>query len=186
MNKQFCSLISKLAPGTPNTVFQPEDFLNRTDSNVYFCPLNAGYIYDHIPKLKPSVSCGLHNISSRLLKLCSPYISDSICDIINHVLETGIFPDDWKKEKVHLICMSDERNIPSNYRPISILPAMSKIIERVMNTQLLEYFQAVHPLAESQSGFRPNHSTSTALVSAVNLGFTKMDAVNLMVVYLLP
>ena len=45
------------------------------------------------------------------LKLCSPYVSDSICDIINHVLETGIFPDDWKKPKVHPIFKSDERNI---------------------------------------------------------------------------
>ena len=51
------------------------------------------------------------------------------------MLETGIFPDDWKKVKVHPICMSDERNIPSNYRPISILPvpAISKIIERVVS-----------------------------------------------------
>ena len=59
-----------------------------------------------------------------------------------NVLETGIFPDDWKKAKVHPIFKSDERNIPSNYRPISILPAISKIIERVMHSQLLEYFQA--------------------------------------------
>ena len=54
---------------------------------------------------------------------------------------------------------SDERNIPTNYRPISILPAISKIIERVMHTQLLEYFQAGNLLANSQSGFRPNHLT---------------------------
>ena len=47
-----------------------------------------------------------------------------------------------KKAKVHPIFKSDERNIPSNYQPISILPAISKIIERVMHSQLLEYFQA--------------------------------------------
>ena len=62
-------------------------------------PVNVGCILNLISNLKPSVSCGLDNISRRLLKLCSPYISDSICDIINHVLETGIFPDDWKKAK---------------------------------------------------------------------------------------
>ena len=63
------------------------------------------------------IYCGIDNISSRLLRLCSPYISDSICDIINHVMETGIFSDDWKKAKVHPTCIfkSDERNIPSNY-----------------------------------------------------------------------
>ena len=92
------------------------------------------------------------------------------------MLETGIFPDDWKKAKVHPIFKSNKRNILSNYRPISILPAISKIIESVMHTQVLEYFQAGNLLTESQSGFRPNHSTSTALISTVNLCPTNMDA----------
>ena len=160
---------SKLASGIPDTAFQPEDFLNRTDSNFYFRPVSEGYIHSLITKLKPSVSCRLDNIPSRRLKLCSPYISSSICDIINQVLETGIFPDDWEKAKVHPIFKSDERNLPNNYTPISILPAISKIIERVMHTQLLEYFQAGNLLTDSQSGFRPNYSTCTALISAVNL-----------------
>ena len=121
MNNHFCSLGSKLASGIPDTASQPEDFLGRTDLNFCFRPVNVGYILNLISNLKPSVSCGLDNISSRLLKLCSPYISDSICDIINHVLETGIFPDDWKQAKVHPIFKSDERNIPGNYRAISIL-----------------------------------------------------------------
>ena len=112
MNNHFCSLGSKLASGIP--VFQPEDFVNRTDSNIHFLPVNVGYSHDLISNLKSSVNCGLDNISS------SPYISSSISDILNHALETGIFPDDWKK--------SDEKNIPSNYRPchrpISILRAI--------------------------------------------------------------
>ena len=87
------------------------------------------------------------------------------------MLETGIFPDDWKKAKVHPIFKSDERNIP-NYRPISILLAISKIID----TQLLQYFQAGNLLTDSQSGFKPNHSTCTALMSAVHLWLINMDA----------
>ena len=68
MNNHFCSLDTKLASGIPDTASQPEDFLSRTDLNSCFRPVNVGYI----------LICGLDNISSRLLKLCSPYISDSI------------------------------------------------------------------------------------------------------------
>ena len=92
------------------------------------------------------------------------------------MLEIGIFPDDWKRQKVHPIFKFDERSIPNSYRPISILSAISKIIERVMHTQLLEYFQAGNLLTDSQSGFRQNHPACTALISAVNLWLTNMDA----------
>ena len=57
MNNHFCSLGSKLASGIPVTVFQPEDFLNRTDSNIYFRPVNVGYSHDLISNLKSSVNC---------------------------------------------------------------------------------------------------------------------------------
>ena len=136
MNNHFCPLGTKEASGFPDTVLQPEDFLSRTDSYCYFRPVNVGYIHSPISNLKPSLSCRLDNISSTLLKLVVRI--SHICDIINHVLETGIFPDDWKKAKVHPIFKSDKRNILSNYRPISILPAISKIIESVMYTQVLE------------------------------------------------
>ena len=113
MNNHFCSLGSKLASGIPDTPSQPEDFLIRTDLNFYFRPVNVGYILNLISNLKPSVSCGLDSIFCRPLRLCSPYISDSICHIINHVLQTGIFPDCWKKAKVHSIFKSDATNILS-------------------------------------------------------------------------
>ena len=54
-------------------------------------------------------------ISSKLLKLASPYILDLICDII---IDTGIFPDNWKMAKVSPLYKADERNVADNYRPI--------------------------------------------------------------------
>ena len=62
MNNHFCSLGSKLASGIPDTASQPEDFLNRTDLNCCFRPVNVGYILNLISNLKPSVSCGLDSI----------------------------------------------------------------------------------------------------------------------------
>ena len=90
MNNHFSSLGSKLKSCIPDTASQPEDFLGRTHLSFSFRSVNVGYILNLISNLKPSVSCGLDNISSRLLKFCSPYISNSIYDIINHVLDWNI------------------------------------------------------------------------------------------------
>ena len=81
----------------------------------------------------------LDNISSRLLKQTS---------------KAGIFPDDWKKAEVYPIFKSDERNIPNNHRPIFILPAILKIIEKVIHTQLFEYFLGENLWTDSQ--YQPN------------------------------
>ena len=67
MNNHFCSLGSKLASGIADTASKPEDFLNRTDWNFYFRPVNEGYILNLISNLKPSVSFRLDNVSSRPL-----------------------------------------------------------------------------------------------------------------------
>ena len=76
-----------------------------------------------------------------------------------HKSYAGDWNFSWRLEKVkvHPVFKSDERNIPWNYKQISILPTISKIIERVTHTQLLEYFEGGNLLTESQSGFRPNH-----------------------------
>ena len=152
MNNHFCPLGSKEASGFPDTVLQPEDFLSRTDSYCYFLPLNVGYIHNPISSLKPSVSCGLDIISSRLLKLVVR-ISHTLYRLYMWYYKPRAgdwnFPDDWKKAKVRPIFKSDKRNILSNYRSISILPAISKIIESVLHTQVLEYFQAGNLLTES-------------------------------------
>ena len=63
----------------------------------------------------------------------------------------------------------------SNYRPISLLPTISKIFERIIHIQLQEYFNSNNLLAEQQYGFRPNHSTEYAAVKLVDHISNTMD-----------
>ena len=90
--------------------------------------------------MKPSHCCGHDNISSNTLKLIANEVSPSLTLIINQSVSTGIFPDSLKTAKVIPIHKKDEKTIMSNYRPISILPVLSKIIESVMHSQLMHYF----------------------------------------------
>ena len=82
--------------------------------------------------------------------------------IINQSLNLVRFPDDLKIGKIIHIHKKDEPDEFENYRPISILPSLSKIFEKVVHKQILNYFSTNDLLMCCQQGFRPNFSTQTA------------------------
>ena len=141
-----------------------------------FSPVRGEQVYQYvISKLTTPKSCGLDKISIKLLMLATPYISETIRDIINQSLDTGIFPDDWRKAKVSPVYKAEARNAPDSYRPISILPAISKVIERTVYTQVLEFLTENNLLSKFQSGFRGMHSTCTALLFVTDLWLRNID-----------
>ena len=104
-------------------------------------------------------------------------VTRSLTFIINQSINTGIFPNAWKRARVSPI-FKDVRTDPNNYRPFSVLPVVSKLIERVVFNQLYEYLNNNNFLTESQSGFRPMFSTETALLEATNEWLWNMTTVS--------
>jgi len=98
-----------------------------------------------------------------LLKISAPAISDSLTFLLNFSLTSGQVPSDWKKARVSAIHKKGSKQDAGNYRPISVLPVVSKIMERVVHQQLCAYLHAHNLLTEEQSGFRLMHSTQTSL-----------------------
>ena len=86
-----------------------------------------------------------------------------ITSIINLSITSGIVPNQLKIARVIPLFKSGERVIFSNYRPVSILPAFSKILERLMYNRLLRFLNAFKILSDNQYGFRKHHSTAYAL-----------------------
>ena len=130
-----------------------------------------------INNLKPKSSCGCDEISVKLIKfakkkyeLCKP-----ITPLVNQCLETGIFPDKLEIAKVIPLFKKGDPEQINNYRLISILPAISKIIEKVMFIQLYEYFNTNNLLYKSQYGFRPKHSAELAALEIVDMIIYQMD-----------
>ena len=109
-------------------------------------------------------SPGLDGLNVKLLKLAAPYISNCIAHICNLSLYSSQFPDNWKRAKVTPIYKTGDKSDVSNYRPISVLPITSKIIERAVHEQLYNYISSTNNLSSAQSGFRSNHSTTTTLL----------------------
>ena len=102
-------------------------------------------------------------------------ISKPLTIIINECLETGIFPDALKVAKVKPLYKKGDSYCFNNYRPISLLPTISKIFKRVMFSQLYSYFNINNLLSEQQYGFRSQHSTELACVRLADYIIKEMD-----------
>jgi hypothetical protein len=111
---------------------------------------------------------GVDCITRDMILLTLPRTLKVITAIINRSLQSGIFPDIWKVARVKPIPKTNTPAELKDLRPISILPFMSKIIEKVVCQQLAVYLAATNILPQRQSGFRSNHSTSTALLDVVD------------------
>ena len=146
----------------PHTTFKFEEIDNRT-------------VLQYINNMKSSHCCGHDNISSNTLKLIANEVSPSLTLTIYQSLSTRIFPDSLKTAKVIPIHKKDEKTIMPNYRPISILPVLSKIIESVMHSQLMHYFIENKLFSNQQYGFRPNMSTVLAALELMDRNIDNMN-----------
>ena len=120
-------------------------------------------VFKQVSNLKTNKSTGLDGISERLLKDAAAIIAPTLTDIFNQSLKSSVFLKIWKEGKVTPIYKSGDLSNMSNYRPITVLPILSKILERLVHTQIYSYLSENKILSQSQFGFRPKLSTSTAL-----------------------
>ena len=111
--------------------------------------------------------------------MSSDIIARSLTHIFNLSLETGIYVDDWKRARVILIYKVKDKRKCENYRPISILPVVSKFFEREVFNQVYRYLCENSLLSRFQSGFRPKHSTLSALIQICDDWLQNMDNGNL-------
>ena len=122
-----------------------------------------------------SKATGTDNIGPRLLKLAAPYIADEITYICNNSFNNSHFPNNWKEAKVSPLYKNGPHDDVNNYRPISILPVMSKILEKHIHDCLSDYLNEHNLLHKTQSGFRPRHSCETALTFMTDAWLNAID-----------
>ena len=103
-----------------------------------------------------------------MVKLCGEHLCVPLKIIFENILETGIFPDQWKEANVTPAHTKNDKQIISNYRPISLLPIVAKVFERIIFKNLYNYLIANNLLTSNQSGFRPGDSCTNQLLSLVH------------------
>ena len=115
-----------------------------------------------------SKAVGCDNIDIRMLTFCTPLIIPLLSHIINSCIETSYFPNDWKIAKIISIPKNTEPTNLSELRPISILPTMSKLFERILFDQIYKFVNQNNILPHIQSGFRKGFSCTTALLKVID------------------
>ena len=124
-------------------------------------------VLELISDISPNKATGFDEISAKIIKMAAPTIVSSLTHIINLSLFSGVIPQEWKSAKIVPIFKSGSATDRANYRPISVLPVLSKIIEKVVHKQMTDYLSENSILFVNQSGFRHGHSTTTALLNVI-------------------
>ena len=135
---------------------------NRTCKIFTICNISKNFIKKELCSLKHNKATGLDEVPSGLLKDCAKNISEPLCYIMNLSIKTSAVPNIWKSAKADPIFKSGNHDLPENYRPISVLPVLSKVFEKAVHYQLLQFLETNKLLSDSQFGFRKYRSTKLA------------------------
>lgn len=181
-NNYFVEVIDNLINGAPSDLELRDDhnettYIDQIEIKTPFrCrPVDEEELDKIILTLKTKSSSGHDEVPLKLIKYVGKSLLKPLLHLINSSLITGIFPDCLKISKVVPIYKKGERYEISNYRPVSILPSVSKIYERVMYNRLVDHLQNNNLFDEQQHGFRKGKSTTSALL---DFSETIIDAVD--------
>ena len=165
-NEYFSSIASKLQKKIhqPNKAFS--DFLDERNPNTFFIkPTNTLEVINNINDLNTNKGTGPYSIPTNIFHLIKFAVADPLVEIINLSFRTGIYIDSLKISKVMPIFKEKGCELEcSNYRPISLLSNINKIIEKLMHERIYTFLEKFKCIYELQFGFRKGHSTSHALI----------------------
>jgi hypothetical protein len=115
-------------------------------------------------------------MDQKLLRLSAPAISQCLTHVFNLSLFHGCLPSDFKLARITPVYKGKgDKDDPSNYRPLSVVPTVVKIFEKAVKCQLIDYLESNNLLSPSQSAYMKNRSTQTALHQIVDECMNNID-----------
>ena len=170
MNKFFLNKIKRLRSSIPATLRDPlskiREAMRYRTCSFSIQETTEDDIRKAISKLKNSAATGVDSLDTKIVKLSAEIIAPSLSHIVNLSVRTSTFPDSWKYAKVIPLLKSTDSDplLPKSYRPVALLPVLSKILEKVVFVQLSNYLEENNLVHPNLHGSRSHHNTATALV----------------------
>lgn len=167
-NNFFTNIGPNLAKKVKKARKKYVDYLNKNNERLRYHPLNMEDLDIAIKTIKKHKSPGYDEVNGDIMLDSYNELRDIIFHLCHKSLSTGIFPDNLKIAKVLPSFKAGDKSLLTNYRPISILPFFSKIIERVMYNKVYNHLVTNKLLFEQQFGFQKNNSTDHAVLHLVD------------------
>ena len=177
-NKFFAEIGPNLAEKVPQSTKTFSTFLGpKVEGEFLFSELSETRLFNFIKKMKPKTSFGEDLVSTKVLQNVAPTILKPLKHLINLSLKTGFFPEKFKVAKIVPIYKDSDRHEFNNYRPISLLSSLSRLLESIVSFQLTAFANAYDIFYQHQYGFRAKHSVvhpllqfSEKILKALNEG----------------
>lgn len=177
-NDYFINVGSNLA----NEIIDPkqkdgvdDNIIDINPKTIFLTKIEEKELIDVVNKFKNKRSNDCNDIDMSLVKNIIMHIAKPLTHICNQSFQTGIFPDKMKIAKVIPIYKNGNKHSFSNYRPISLLPQFSKILEKLFAHRLENFMESQNLLNDQQYGFRSNRSTSMAVMELIDKISTKTE-----------
>ena len=179
LNDYFVNIGTKLGDSCDTTKVSTPDTPPHDIRNSFFLkPVSVHEVSSLIKKLDEKKSSGPNNIPNKFIKIGCSEISPVLTKLINMSFNSGVFPSILKNSTVIPVFKSGKRQLPNNYRPISLLSTFSKILERCLHKQLTSFFQKYKIIHPNQYGFQSGLSTELAISKVHQILAENMDQSN--------
>ena len=168
ISDKFCDFYTNisrdLSNKIPNSKKNFSYYLGQQAVNsLYFTPTTEQEVESLIKKLPNKPSSGYDGISNILIKNLCAILKAPLCKVFNQSLLQGTFPDKMKISEIIPLYKAKDKHLLNNYRPISLLPVMSKVLEKIVHKRLYSFLSSNNLIYESQYGFRSEHNTINAV-----------------------
>ena len=168
LNNFFTNVGSNLANKIPNAQKCFKDYLIRNENSINDSDLSFEEFENSFKSLKRNKASGNDNVNSNIIIDTYDVIKQPLFKNFKNSINEGSFPDLLKIAKVSPVFKSGDTSLLGNYRPISILPVFSKILERIMYNRIYSFFENNDLFFDKQFGFQKNTSTEHAILQLTN------------------
>nr|CAI5837667.1 unnamed protein product [Callosobruchus analis] len=178
MANEFLEYFTHIGPSLAGKIKQTKKYeftSNSTPNSIVLLPTSKDEIIKIISQLQTKKAAGCDQIRNETIKQIAEHISEPLCFIFNLCIDGRQFPEAFKTAIVIPIFKSGGRTEPKNYRPISFLPSLSKIFEKILKVRIVSYIRKYKLVSEFQYGFLEGRSTEDAMTELLSNIYLAID-----------